>query len=58
MTNTKKNKGQIPFPETNPNGSLLNPDTITYCNACHATEHKEVKSCPECGSENVEHIHE
>jgi uncharacterized paraquat-inducible protein A len=44
--------------QVNDNGSMLNPDTVTYCNACHATEHKEVKACPECGSENVEHIHE
>lgn len=52
-----KNKHkEIPFPEVNPNGSLLSPDTITYCNACHATEFKEVKACPECGSENVEYI--
>lgn len=41
---------------TNENGSMLSPDTITYCNACQNTSFKEVDSCPECGSANVEHI--
>lgn len=42
----------------NPNGSLLTPDTLTYCGACHETTNKDVDACPTCGSSNVEKISE
>lgn len=42
--------------QTNDSGSLLSADTITYCNDCQNSVHKEVNTCPECGSAKVEHI--
>lgn len=44
--------------EVNDNGSLLNKDVVTYCNSCQEDVHKEVDTCPTCGSRDVEHIRE
>lgn len=44
--------------QVNDSGSMLSPDTITYCKTCHYTEDKEVNQCLNCGSTDVELIYE
>ncbi|PGO60642.1 hypothetical protein CN981_08825 [Priestia megaterium] len=42
--------------EMHPNGSLLNPDRITFCKDCRHSEQGELKACTECKSTDVEII--